>query len=280
MASDKEDKHVRTLLTPKKTGADCPYLQSFADNMLRNAIGDDDIVPCSVLYGEYLRHLHLHTSDIKIITLGTKRRFYNQFKLIALSKGWMALNRNPYSYRLRNIKPHRLASSMMVRDPAHLCVANDNALQFITRPPPSLDIEIKAIPGKGYGVVARKELRKDQILCEYVGQEISSAEAKLREQWYEDRGLVPRMITLQQTSTYLDGYRRPTGEEFSNIHGNIGSMLNHSRIRPNSRLMLIRHESRQRILLITTMSVAKSQELLWDYSPRDVKNQPAWMNDS
>lgn len=49
--------------------------------------------------------------------------------------------------------------------------------------------KVEKRPNKGWSVVCRVEIEKGQFVCEYVGEIISTSEAKLRQTSYDRKGL-------------------------------------------------------------------------------------------
>jgi hypothetical protein len=245
--------------------------------MLQNPTGAADVVSNADLLLSYRHYLAQQTRDPEVLALATDRRFHRQLAQLARREGWEVTSRRPHGLRVKLTRPHRHLRDQAVANPYAAAQA------FLARSPSphQLAVEVTPVPGdKEFGVIAREDIACHQVLCEYVGQYIDEAEQARRELVYDEQKKVPRIIHVQHRTgglSFLDGYRHPDGTEVAHIHSNVGSMVNHSRERPNCRYLTVRGEP-ERVVLVSVCPIPRGQELLYDYAPPDRSaDQPDWL---
>ncbi|KAJ2745880.1 hypothetical protein GGI20_001826 [Coemansia sp. BCRC 34301] len=149
-----------------------------------------------------------------------------------------------------------------------LCKCGDSCVNRVVQKGSSVLFEIRRFARKGWGVVAKQDLRQGTFVAEYIGEVISYDEA-------ESRGLTENLQGL----TYLfDLDRQFTGDvsDFSidaKNYGNISHFFNHA-CTPNMVVHAVYIEHRDprlhRLAFFTTRKVCAGEELTFDYAPAAV----------
>ena len=260
----------------KRRGIACPYLEEFVREMVEQA-REGETTPCRDVMEAYQHFLRRRTADPTVLALATDRLFAVHFRMVARSKGWEFLNRNPKVYRLHLLRPQRME--------APKAATAADVLKFLEDPPEVPHVEVQRIPGlenrdKGFGLIARQHIPQGTVLAEYVGQIIEGEEHGWREDEYQQKSMCPRTVHLEH-GKFLDGWRHPDGRFFENIHQNVGCMANHSNLSPNARLLSTTTAAgTRRFALVSICALCEGQEVTWNYAPTDRNKQESWMRNS
>lgn len=104
---------------------------------------------------------------------------------------------------------------------------------------------------------------KGQLVCEYTGEVISSADAKQRETLYalDD--------TCGNFLLYYKYNRRQMCVDATEDNGRIGRIINHSRKRNNLDLKLVEVDGNAHVCLFANRLIKSGEEVLYDYGERN-----------
>jgi len=127
----------------------------------------------------------------------------------------------------------------------------------------NLGLEVRNIPGKDRGVFARRPFEKDELICEYSGDLLTSKQWREKEKEYKERpeiGSYILKINHLGKNYYIDATKET---------GKMGRLVNHTRINPNCYLKKIIINDMPRIFLLAKYKIETNCELGYDYGDRD-----------
>lgn len=123
--------------------------------------------------------------------------------------------------------------------------------------------KFKTEDGRGYGLRAKVDIPKRQIILEYCGELLSSADGRKREEEYEKRGLL---------SSFQFWFRTPKGVSMcldAQMSTHISRFINHSRRNANLvTKLIVTADGTPHIMFKTKTNIAAGQELLFDYGDK------------
>jgi SET domain-containing protein len=130
-------------------------------------------------------------------------------------------------------------------------------------------LEIRDVPGKGRGVFAACDFRKNEIVCEYKGELLTEAEGVIRSAEYDQQAL-DRNIDVFHEGCYMYWFAHD-GNLFcldaGKDDGSFGRLINHSKrdanLRPQGGVF------KPRIMFYAARAIQKGEELLYDYGEDD-----------
>ncbi|KAH6648890.1 hypothetical protein BKA67DRAFT_522728 [Truncatella angustata] len=105
-----------------------------------------------------------------------------------------------------------------------------------------------------WGLYAMENINKDDMIIEYVGEEIRQQIAELREHRYLKSGIGSSYLFRIDDNTVIDATKK----------GGIARFINHSCM-PNCTAKIIRVEGTKRIVIYALRDIAESEELTYDY---------------
>ena len=124
-----------------------------------------------------------------------------------------------------------------------------------------VDLDVKDIGGKGYGLFTLQDLKKGQFVAEYVGELISEKELiKRLSNTVEERHLY--MMQLK-TNTYVD----------ARYKGSKTRHINHS-CEPNCTVEVWTVKKHYRVGIFTTKDISATEELTFDYQWQPSSRKP------
>jgi histone-lysine N-methyltransferase SETMAR len=134
----------------------------------------------------------------------------------------------------------------------------------------ALNLEIVKTAKKGWGVVTRQHIAKGTFVCEYIGEVISTSEAKRRMEIYDKQNknyllIIREFIAARQMilRTNIDATRQ----------GNVARFLNHS-CDPNLALFLVRiHSVVPHVVFFASRDIVAGEELTFHYGVYNQQRQ-------
>ncbi|KAH7033319.1 uncharacterized protein B0I36DRAFT_321197 [Microdochium trichocladiopsis] len=105
-----------------------------------------------------------------------------------------------------------------------------------------------------WGLYAMENINKDDMIIEYVGEEVRQQIAELRENRYLKSGIGSSYLFRIDENTVIDATKK----------GGIARFINHSCM-PNCTAKIIKVESTKRIVIYALRDIAQNEELTYDY---------------
>ena len=127
----------------------------------------------------------------------------------------------------------------------------------------NLGLEVRNIPGKDRGVFARRPFEKDELICEYSGDLLTSKQWREKEEEYKEK---------PETGSYVLNFKHLEKNYYIDATkdtGKMGRLVNHTRINPNCYLKKIIINDMPRIFLLAKYKIETNCELGYDYGDRD-----------
>ncbi len=204
-----------------------PFFDSWLHTI--KPVQSDQLITTQDLFELYSTFVNVKTQRQKILKLVNFRSFARRFatfaakqnlKAIAFPKrGYFAAIDKKYPRKIPNVQPLK-----------------EKALSCAQRPEQerASSVEIKFISKeKGYGLFASSDIESNEIICEYIGQFLTSDEALERDRFYKSQKMVPKIIYFDGNKKAIDGYCNKQGIALGE-NENLGSIINHSKLHPNS----------------------------------------------
>ena len=122
-------------------------------------------------------------------------------------------------------------------------------------------IEVRAVEGKGYGVLSQRVFDKGEFICEYVGDLVDKKEADKREKEYEreEKGCYMLYFKFNEVKLCVDA---------TDDNGRKGRFFNHSKKAFNVSVKLIPIDGYPHIVLVAARKINPGEELVYDYGDR------------
>ncbi|XP_040214596.1 histone-lysine N-methyltransferase SETMAR [Rana temporaria] len=131
-------------------------------------------------------------------------------------------------------------------------------------------LEVRQIPGKGWGLRTKEAIPSGRFVCEYAGEVLGEEEACLR---IKSQDPTTNNYIIAVREHLHDGRTLRTYVDPTRI-GNIGRFLNHS-CRPNLAMLPVRsHSMVPRLALFAARDIPAGEELCYDYSGRSFNAEP------
>ncbi|CAK7274164.1 histone methyltransferase set1 [Sporothrix epigloea] len=105
-----------------------------------------------------------------------------------------------------------------------------------------------------WGLYAMESIPKDDMIIEYVGQEVRQSVATIRERAYIRAGIGSSYLFRIDDATVIDATKK----------GGIARFINHSCM-PNCTAKIIKVEGSKRIVIYALRDIAQNEELTYDY---------------
>ncbi|KUI57309.1 Histone-lysine N-methyltransferase, H3 lysine-4 specific [Cytospora mali] len=105
-----------------------------------------------------------------------------------------------------------------------------------------------------WGLYAMENIAKDDMIIEYVGEQVRQKIADLREQQYTKSGIGSSYLFRIDDDTVVDATKK----------GGIARFINHS-CSPNCKASIIRVEGSKRIVIYAERAIGQNEELTYDY---------------
>ncbi|KAF3064298.1 Histone-lysine N-methyltransferase, H3 lysine-4 specific [Daldinia childiae] len=111
-----------------------------------------------------------------------------------------------------------------------------------------------ALPIHNWGLYAMENINKDDMIIEYVGEEVRQSISEIRENRYLKSGIGSSYLFRIDDSTVIDATKK----------GGIARFINHSCM-PNCTAKIIKVEGSKRIVIYALRDIAQNEELTYDY---------------
>ena len=136
-------------------------------------------------------------------------------------------------------------------------------------------LEVVEIPGKGRGVIAKKNISKGGYICEYIGDLMTGEIGRMMEQEHERNGdLCCTLYFFYKSEEYaIDA----TSES-----SDLGRLINHSRKYHNSVPKVWElNNGDPRVIFVALRDIQKGEEILYNYNEtrKHVRDSLEWLKD-
>ena len=248
---------------PRDTMCHLPFIETWVEGLIRSST----VTSSKTLFEGYRSFVTITTSDRHLLDLVKEKRFYTQFRSIARRKNFEYIDSaRGYRVTFPSKVPRSVRSDGGIMEKARLFVEGDER-ESCVRP-------IWIDKAQGHGLFATRDILCHSPVAEYIGQVISLEVATERDRQYAECGLDPRIITLPKQLAF-DGYCRADGSKCPPLH-NLGGLINHSRLSPNCKPVVVGSGSDTRIVMCTIQAVSSGQQFFWDYGDFR-QGLPSWV---
>ena len=124
-----------------------------------------------------------------------------------------------------------------------------------------LGLEVSEIPGKGRGIIARRDICKGMFVCEYAGVHHRMSAAHALEAGYDtDPSVGSYTMYYQHDGSWF--MVDATSEE----NNRFGRLFNHSRVQPNCKAKVVMlNKKNPRLILVALKNIYSGEELTHNY---------------
>ena len=124
-----------------------------------------------------------------------------------------------------------------------------------------LGLEVSEIPGKGRGIIAKRDICKGMFVCEYAGLHYRMSAAHALEAGYDTDPSVG-----SYTMYYQHGGSWFMVDATSEENNRFGRLLNHSRVQPNCKAkVVVLNKKTPRLILVALKNIVSGEELTHNY---------------
>ena len=124
-----------------------------------------------------------------------------------------------------------------------------------------IGLKVRAVEGKGDGVLSRRTFLKGEFICEYAGELVSAEIARDREIEYAEKGKGCYMF-------YFKFQDKKMCVDATEDNGRMGRFFNHSKRTYNVSPQLFVIEGYPRIVFYAARRIHPQEELVYDYRDR------------
>ena len=136
-------------------------------------------------------------------------------------------------------------------------------------------LKVIEIPGKGRGVIAKRNITKGKYICEYIGDLMTGEIGRMMEEEHERNGDL-------SCTLYFNFHSEEFAVDATSESLKMGRLINHSKKFPNSapKVLELRHGD-PRVIFEAIRDIKKGEEILYDYNERrkQVRDSLEWLKE-